>query len=289
MVNGHHSPGRASGALKVVGLAIGLFVVVYVVFVGTRVGRALDAAAVRDDLTGRWDDRVDLLVAAVNPLSVVIAVAVLFWLALRDDRPWDGSRGAALVAVSVLLADRLKAALGDLDPLAGEGARELGPAFYPSGHATAVMSICLAALLVLWPRGRLPLALATAALSSLVGFAIYAGGSHHPSDVLGGFLVSLTVASTLVVGRSASASVLPERRLSSVWIVAAPGALGVLALALEGATGLGISVGPLEPSLVMAGAAICGTAFAVVFGFDQVLRGAAIAGLQVRREAAEGQ
>jgi membrane-associated phospholipid phosphatase len=63
------------------------------------------------------------------------------------------------------------------------------PAF-PSGHATAAMSLALAGVLVA-PRAWRPLIAAGGALFALaVGFALVAAGWHFPSDVVGGYLVA---------------------------------------------------------------------------------------------------
>ena len=85
----------------------------------------------------------------MNPLTVTLAVVILIWLAIRSGRPVDGIRAGALVAASALLAGELEALLAGVNLLGTEAARELGPSFYPSGHAAVVMSLCLAAL---WSR-----------------------------------------------------------------------------------------------------------------------------------------
>jgi membrane-associated phospholipid phosphatase len=268
-----------------------LLVALYAIFVGTGFGRELDASAVRHDLTGGWDEAADFLVYAVSPLSMAIAVVILVWLAVRDGRPSDGVRAAALVAGSVILADRLKPVLGDLDLVGGEGARELGSAFYPSGHAAAVMSVCLAALLVWPPVSRFALVLGAALCSSAWGVAIYGGGSHHPSDVIGGFLVALVAASIVVIGRSATNPADHRERGSPISALGvAVGALAALCLVLEGARRLSMPVGPLEAPLVLAGGGISATAFAVVIGFEQVLeRGTSTEGPKACCEAANGE
>jgi hypothetical protein len=147
----HHRRRSSEGlaAAPLAGIAAGLFLALYLVFVGTPLGRALDASVVRSDLEGPPGDVVDRLVAAVNPLTVTLAVAILIWLAIRSGRPVDGIRAGALVAASALLAGELEALLAGVNLLGTEAARELGPSFYPSGHAAVVMSLCLAAL---WSR-----------------------------------------------------------------------------------------------------------------------------------------
>lgn len=61
---------------------------------------------------------------------------------------------------------------------------------FPSGHATAAMSIALAAVMVAPARFR-PLAGAIGALFALaVGFSVVSLDWHFPSDVVGGYLVA---------------------------------------------------------------------------------------------------
>jgi membrane-associated phospholipid phosphatase len=64
------------------------------------------------------------------------------------------------------------------------------PPAFPSGHATAAMSIALAALIVA-PRNLRPLTAAGGALFALVlGCTIVTLGWHFPSDIVGGYLVA---------------------------------------------------------------------------------------------------
>jgi membrane-associated phospholipid phosphatase len=267
-------PRRAShghAAATLAGLAALLFCALYVFAVGTQLGRALDAAAVRD-VEGSLDDVLDRLVAAVNPLTVTLVVVVMIWLAIRSGRPTDGFRAGALVAASALLAGELEAVLGRVDLLGAEGEREFGAAFYPSGHATVVMSLALAILLVAPRRSRFALALAGAIWSSVLGFAICAGGSHHPSDVLGGFLLALAAASITAVGRPALNNPVPrDRHLPPTVIAAVLGALAAVSLLLEVARRLSISMGSLHPPVLLAGVLLSAAAFVIVWAFASLL------------------
>jgi membrane-associated phospholipid phosphatase len=263
------SDGLAAAPLA--GVAAGLFCALYVFVVGTPLGRALDGGAVLD-LEGPQDDALDLLVAAVNPLTVTLAVVVMIWLAIRSSRLTDGIRAGALVAASALLAGELEAVLGRVDLLDAEAARELGPSFYPSGHAAVAMSLALAAILVAPSRSRFALMLAGAVWSSLLGFAIYAGGSHHPSDVLGGFLLAFAAASIAAVGRPALNNPAPrDRRLPTTPIAAVLGAVAAASLLVELARRLSIPLGSLQPSLLLAGVVLSAAAFVIVRAFASLL------------------
>jgi membrane-associated phospholipid phosphatase len=265
----HASDGLA--AARLAGLAAGLFCALYVFAVGTPLGRTLDTAGA-PDLDGPLDDALDRLVAAVNPLTVTLAVVVVIWLASRSGRPTDGIRAGALVAASALLAGELEVVLGRVDLLGAEAERELGAAFYPSGHATVAMSLALAILLVAPRRSRFALALAGAIWSSLLGFAICAGGSHHPSDVLGGFLLAFAVASIAAVGRPVLNNAAPrDRHLPTTVIAAVLGALVAVSLLLEVARRLSISMGSLHPPVLLAGVLLSAAAFVIVWAFASLV------------------
>jgi membrane-associated phospholipid phosphatase len=273
-----HRPRASDGlaAAPLAGVAAGLFCSLYLVGVGTPLGRSLDGGAVFN-LEGLPDDVLDGLVAAVSPLTVALAVAGMIWLAIRFGRPTDGIRAAALVAASALLAGELEVVLGRIDVVGAEDARKLGgapgePSFYPSGHAAVAMSLALAAVLIAPPRSRLAVTLAGAVWSSLLGFAVYAGGSHHPSDVLGGYLLALAVASLAAVGRPALNDAAPrDRRFPTTPIAAVVGTMAAASLLLELARRLSIPLGQVPPRLLLAAAALSAAAFVIVAAFASLL------------------
>lgn len=92
------------------------------------------------------------------------------------------------------------------------GADQVDPASWPSGHATAAMSIALA-LVIVSPRGRRPLVGALGGVfAAAMAYAILLLDWHYPSDVVGGYLVALTWAS-LIVGVSGRAAADPDREV----------------------------------------------------------------------------
>jgi membrane-associated phospholipid phosphatase len=258
-------------AAPLAGIAAGLFLALYLVFVGTPLGRALDASAVPSDLEGMRGDVVDRVVAAVNPLTVTLAVAILVLLAIRSGRPTDGIRAAAVVAVSALISGELEAVLAQVNPGA-EAARELGPSFYPSGHAAVVMSLCLAGLLVAPGRSLFALTLAGVVLSSVLGFAIYAGGSHHPSDVVGGFLLALAAASIAAIGRPAwNSAALRDHRLPTTPIAVVLGAVASVPLVVEVVRRFSGPLDSLHSPLLLTGVVLSAAAFVIVLPFARLL------------------
>jgi hypothetical protein len=78
---------------------------------------------------------------------------------------------------------------GPRDPVQGV---VLGTASWPSGHATAAMSLALCSVIAAPPRRRPAVAAAMAAFAVAVSYSFLELAWHYPSDVLGGFLVAGT-------------------------------------------------------------------------------------------------
>jgi membrane-associated phospholipid phosphatase len=207
--------GRAPDTLRLAAVALGTAAAVYAVAVGTGAGREWDASLVGMAVDG-GERRTAIAVAhAVNPATVVLAVLAVAVLATRR-----GGRSSAVATVAIagggpVAAVALEWGLGALDPTGGEGARALGPAFFPSGHAAVVTAVALAALLATrgtGPRLRPAVAGIAAALLAAPQFLL---AWHHPSDVLGGVLLAIAwaaaVTHVLLPGRRP-----PERVGSSV-------------------------------------------------------------------------
>lgn len=104
---------------------------------------------------------------------------------------------------SELMAQGLKQLLAH--PRGGESfaAGHIAPASWPSGHATAAMTVALLAIVVAPAAARSAVALAGAAYALAVGYAIVALAWHLPSDVVGGyFCAGLWVSTALVAVRA---------------------------------------------------------------------------------------
>jgi membrane-associated phospholipid phosphatase len=117
-------------------------------------------------------------------------------------------------------------------PLPG-GLPPLPPASWPSGHATAVMSLVLASVLAVPARLR-PLATALGIVFSIaVAYSILAAGLHYPSDVVGGFLVAAAWTLVIVAALLAAERRRPVDRTSGapVSLRAALGAPGAVVAA----------------------------------------------------------
>jgi membrane-associated phospholipid phosphatase len=63
---------------------------------------------------------------------------------------------------------------------------------WPSGHATAAMSLALCLVLVVAPRWRARTAALGTAFALAVSYAFLTLGWHYPTDAVGGFLIAFT-------------------------------------------------------------------------------------------------
>ena len=261
---------------RVAGAAAVLVLVLYALFVGTDAGREVDGWVV-DHHLGGWADRVaEHLSRVINPLTVPLAALAIVWVAHRHGRLADGVRAGLLIPASAGLAKVLEAALGSADLLGGESERHLqGHWFYPSGHAAVAMSLALAALLVAPPRSRPAVALWGAIGVSLFGYLTFAEGHyHHPSDVVGGFLVALALASVALVGRHEPDQAATSRSSrTTIRVVTVLAAIAAAALALLPAWLLSVPMGPLQPPLLLAGSLVSAAVFLIVSTYERLLDG----------------
>jgi membrane-associated phospholipid phosphatase len=224
-----------------------------------------------------------------NPQPFVYLAAVPVAVALLRGRPRLAIAIAAILLGANVTTHLLKPSLAH--PRAAwllGGTAPVAPGSWPSGHATAAMSLALT--LVLAAPGRLRPAVATlgAAFAVAVSYSFLTLGWHYPSDVFGGFLVAATW-TVAVVGvllgaeehRARSSmhppSATPAARVSLRDALAPPGA------ALLGAVALACAVAVVRPHqvVVYAGAheafmlgatAIGATALALATGLTLALR-----------------
>lgn len=150
----------------------------------------------------------------------------------------------------------------------------LHPGGFPSGHATAALTLAFAAVLAA-PRDLRPVAvICGAALACTVAFSVLALGWHAPSDVLGGFLVAATLAAAAVAfldrteGDETTAAATAAARS---WLVPAAGiAAGAVFVALARAADLTALAG--NGSAVAAATTIGVMALALVAALAHVAR-----------------
>jgi membrane-associated phospholipid phosphatase len=132
----------------------------------------------------------DAIAHTADPLPLVAMLAILCGYALHRGRPRDALAAIAVVAGANLTTQALKVLLAHprYQPILGY--HQVGSTAFPSGHATAAMSIALALLFVVpRPRREAAAALGTAYVLA-VGCSVLILDWHVPSDVLGGILVA---------------------------------------------------------------------------------------------------
>jgi membrane-associated phospholipid phosphatase len=169
------------------------------------------------DLTGR-------VARLGDPLPVGLAGGMLAAVALARGRSRLASGVILLLAATSVSSQLLK--LGLAHPRYHESipaGGQVAPAAFPSGHATAAMSLALAGVLAVPRRVRPVAALLGAALAVAVGFSVVSLGWHFPSDVIGGYLLATGWALALVAvlrrapgeqARSARSEAAPARARS---------------------------------------------------------------------------
>jgi membrane-associated phospholipid phosphatase len=187
-------PSRARNALIGAAAGMGLLALTwffaYHVSLAERVDRSIlrgFAGLSRDQLNS-----VTLFIARLcDPKPYVFLAAIPVVVALLRRRP----RVAVTVGMIMLAANTttqfLKPVLA-ARRLPALGFPNFGDGTWPSGHATAVMSLALCMVIVAAPRWRPYVGATMAAFAITVVYSFLELGWHYPSDVLGGFLVAST-------------------------------------------------------------------------------------------------
>jgi len=165
----------------------------YAFAAGTDAGRELDNATVRYYLFVH-DGLRDVATALAHLAGIVVllpaGLALVLFAWSRDGRRPAIAAGALIVG-SIASARLLKALLGELQPLGSEWPRYYGPGYFPSGHGAGAMGLVLAAILLARSgRLRAAIALGAGAGVGVVGLTHVVGLSHHPTDLLGGYLLA---------------------------------------------------------------------------------------------------
>jgi membrane-associated phospholipid phosphatase len=179
-------------------------------------------AVVFDDFTKLSRPGVDVLANGLlnllDPLLYTVWALLLVAVALLRRRPRVALAIAVVLPAAPGIAEVLKPLLAHTHDSVGP--QTISPASWPSGHATAAMTLVLCALLVA-PYGLRPLVAALgSAFAVAVGCSLLILAWHMPSDVLGGYLlaalcVSLAAAALGPAGfdaRDARAQVSPRAR-----------------------------------------------------------------------------
>jgi membrane-associated phospholipid phosphatase len=249
-------PARARTALIGAGISLALLALIWSLAFHTGLGRHADQA-IFNGFAGLQRPRVDGLAMFVarlcNPLPFVALAGAIVAVALARRR----RRIALAVAVVLVGANATTELLKPL--LAAPRAHWLlstvatpATGSWPSGHATAAMSLALALVLAV-PARRRPVAVALGALFAVaVSYSFLTLGWHYPSDVLGGFLVAviwiqLAVAGVVLADARQACLPAPSARHS----VALRAALAPSAAAVAGVAAIAVLVALWRPDKVI--------------------------------------
>jgi len=250
--------GPRSFLLGAAGCAAGFGLLLALVYLSSR-ARVADATALQGFVgleRPRTAAGLELIAHLGDPEAVGLMGLALACLALARGKPRHAAAVIVLLALTSVSSQALKAVIDYprwesliLYPVVRDAA-------FPSGHATAAMTIALCGVLVAPPRAR-PLAAAAGLVFVLaISYALLAIGSHFPSDVAAAFLVATGWALVVVAALRAAAARWPERSGRSR-------ARAALARAVERATAAGLAV-VLAATVV--GGVLVGGAFAFARG-----------------------
>jgi membrane-associated phospholipid phosphatase len=169
------------------------------------------------------DPLFQLIIQVGNPVIYTLLGGLIAHAAYKRGQPRLAVAIVAILLGSVVSAELLKDLLTGLRPdVRVSPSWSLGGDTWPSGHATAAMSLCMCAIMVSPPARRQLTAAAGAALTIAVSFALVSSGGHLPSDVVGAFFVSaLWTAVAVAVLRRDQEAVAPSS-WRSFWRSALP-------------------------------------------------------------------
>jgi len=125
-----------------------------------------------------------------DPHRYIVLAAIPVIVALIRRR----ARVAVMIALVLLAANETTQLLKPLliaprDPVYWQ---PISAGSWPSGHATAAMSLALCSVIAAPPRWRPAVGAVMSAFAIVVAYSFLELGWHYPSDVFGGFLVAAT-------------------------------------------------------------------------------------------------
>jgi membrane-associated phospholipid phosphatase len=206
----------------------------------------------------RVDRLAQFIAGLCSPSPYVYLAAVPVLIALARRRPRVAIALGLVILGANVTTQLLKPLLAEqraVFPPPASGQLVVLPASWPSGHATAAMSLVLCMVIAVAPRLRPAVAALGAAFAVAVCYSFLTLGWHYPSDVLGGFLVAATWTLGGVAMLSATA-MRSERAMAAVTDQHSPrpsvaGTLGPPAMALAAALVLVLAVVLARPAGVV--------------------------------------
>jgi membrane-associated phospholipid phosphatase len=280
-------PRRAQLALAGAGVAAGLLVLTW--FAAFHIGFVERAdRSILNGFGGLDHGRVGPLAYRIawlcspNPYVYLAAVPVLIALVRRRAR-------VAVVITAILLGANLTTQF--LKPLLAAprmggivGLAQISPASWPSGHATAAMSLALCMVLASPARVRPAAAALGGVFAVAVSYSFLTLEWHYPSDVFGGFLVALVwtlvgiatvYASDVRWPRPAAAEGggrLTPRELFGPPVIVLLGALSVAGMVVLARPQAVVSYARVHTAFVVGAAAIGALGLALAMGVMLALR-----------------
>ncbi len=179
------------GAVVGVVLLILTWIAVFHLAIAERADQSILTGFTGLDHRARVDSVANFIAHLCNPKPYVYFVVAVIGIALVRRRFWVATAIVAIVLGANETTQLLKPLLAQPRPawLLG-GVSPVDPASWPSGHATAAMSLALCAVLAVPSRIRPAVAALGAAFAVAVSYSFLTLEWHYPSDVLGGFLVA---------------------------------------------------------------------------------------------------
>jgi membrane-associated phospholipid phosphatase len=170
-------------------------------------------AVVLDDFTQLSRPGVDgpasTLLHLLDPLLYTAWALLIVAVALLRRRPRVALAVAVVLPTAPLAAELIKPLAAH--PHAVIDYQWINAASWPSGHATAAMTLVLCALLVAPHRLRPTIAVLGSAFAVAVGFSLLILAWHMPSDVLGGYLLAALFVSLALSALRAAEARRPSR------------------------------------------------------------------------------
>ncbi len=166
---------------------------------------------------GRLTPLLDHVAHLADPAPFALIGLALIVIAIARGRARVGLAIAVVLPGAAITTEMLKHTLAHPRLAEWLGADQIGAASWPSGHATAAMSLALCAVIAVSAPWR-PLVATVGGLFAIgVSYAILALGWHFPSDVIGGYFVAATWTALAVAAvRAADARWAPRRRVARV-------------------------------------------------------------------------
>ena len=180
----------------------------------TAYGHHLDSVAL-GGFVGLQGPRVtptaDSIAHLADPVPFILVGVALTCIAIARGRPRAALMVPLILGLANVTTQALKVLLAEPRFAPGLGNAQIDAASFPSGHATASMSLALCAVLVVGPRVRPFVAALGSIYAIAVGYAVLTLDWHYPSDVLGGYLVAATYTLLGLAALHAAAARFPER------------------------------------------------------------------------------